>query len=276
MEDLDLEVEEDEKLRTSLEDVAGALMQHHPDLFANCGILPYLELVESLKSSSFKEDRKLILFIACDFVRHLGARAVVHWEKFMPVVLEDILANHPTRRQPACYAISFAAEQAAFAPVALETAKKLQQVITQSRGRAKKKSERGAQAAADNALSGLISILLTHKDALGAAREELWNVWLQGLPCQEDEEEGVKNNKLLLKFVLEERIEVLKQGASNFPKVLALLVDQYKTNMADDEANQGIRRLVLNLGQAKLEQFAAGLTDKQKKKLLRVHRDATS
>jgi len=148
--------------------------------------------------------------------------------------------------------------------------------VTQSRSRAKKKSEKPAQAAADNALSGLIAILQAHKDAMGNAQEELWNVWLQGLPCQEDEEEGVKNHKLLLKFVMEERIEVLKQAASNFPKVLALLVDQYKTNMVDDETNAGIRQLVLNLGQAKLEQFATGLSDKQKKKLLRVHREATS
>merc|ERR1712070_222889 len=236
----------------------------------------YLELVETLKKSAYPEDRKMILFIACDFVRHLKERVVVHWEKFMPVVLEDILATSAARRQPACYAISMAGEQAAFAAVAADTANKLQQVITQSRGRAKKKSEREAQAAADNALSGLIAILQAHKDALGAANEELWNVWLQGLPCQEDEEEGQKNNKLLLKFVMEERVEVLKQGASNFPKVLALLVDQYKSNKADDETNQGIRQLVVNLGQAKLEQFASALTDKQKKKLLRVHREALS
>jgi len=235
-----------------------------------------LELVETLKKSTYKEDRRMILFVACDFLAHLKERVVAHWDKFMPTVLEDIHATDATRRQPACYAISLAGEQSAFAVVALDTAKKLAEVVSQSRSRAKKKSEKPAQAAADNALSGLVAILQKHREALGASNEELWNVWLSGMPCQEDEEEGVKSNKLLLKFIMEERVEVLGQGASNLPKVLALLVDQYKTAMTDDETNAGIRQLIVNLGQAKLEQFAGALSDKQKKKLLRVHREATN
>jgi len=275
--DADLDtLDEEENLRTGLAEIAGALMRHHPDIFVSCGLQPYLELIATLKKSSGKDDRKLILFIACDFLGHLGPRAVAHWDQFLPLVLEDIVAPDSGRRQPACYATSLAALQPAFKPVAVDTAAKLQQVVTQSRGRAKKKSEKPAQACADNALSGLIAILENHKDAVGAGQEQLWDVWLTGLPCQEDEEEGVKNHKLLLKFVMDERIEVLKQGASNFPKVLALLVDQYKTNMVDEETNKGIRQLVLNLGQGKLEQFAGGMSEKQKKKLLRVHREATT
>jgi hypothetical protein len=269
-------LDDEEALRIAIAEVAGALMKHHPEAFVSCGLEGYLDLVVKLQQSNETADRKLILFIACDFLDHLSARVVPHWQKFMPMVMEDILCPDAARRQPACYGISLAAREASFAPVALEAAKKLQQVVTMSRGRAKKKSERPAQACADNALSGLIVILETHKEALGASQGELWDVWLQGLPCQEDEEEGVKNHKNLLKFVIAQREEVLKQGASNFPKVLAILVDQYKTPMVDDESNKGIQQLVLNLGQAKLEQFAASLSEKQKKKLLRVHRDSTA
>merc|ERR1712178_115060 len=268
--------EEEEALRTSLAEIAGALMKHHPDAFVGCALQNYLEFIGFLKRSNSKADRKLILYIACDFLDHLQARAVPHWESFMPLVIEDLLCSDPLRRQPACFGVSLAAQQSAFAPVALETARKLQQVVTQSRGRAKKKSEKQAQACADNALTGIINIAQHHKDALGGELEQFWDVWLQGLPCQEDEEEAHKNHRMLLEFVMAERIEVLKQGASNFPKVLAILVDQYKTPMVDDDTNQGIQKLVLNLGQAKLEQFAAALSDKQKKKLLRVHREATS
>jgi len=270
------EDEEEENLRAALIDVAGALMKHHPEAFMSCGLQSYLELVSNLKQSNFKADRKLFLSIACEFLDHLGTRAVPHWEKFMPVVLEDSLCPDPLRRQNACFAISVAARETAFAPVALETAKNLQKVVTESRGRAKKKSEKATQSCADNALSGIRVILQSHKEALGTAHEELWDVWLQGLPCQEDKEEGVKNHKDLLRFVMEERPEVLKQGASNFPKVLSILVSQYKTDMVDKETNEGIQQLVRNLGQARLEQFAADLSDKQKKKLLRVHREATS
>lgn len=268
------EQDEEESLRIGLAEIAGVLMQFHPDAFMTCGLQPYLELVATLTQSQAKEDRKLILFIACDFIAHLGIRAVPHWDKFMPLVLEDVVSPDANRRQPACYGVSLAAREAAFAPVAVETAQKLQQVVAQSRGRAKKKSEKHAQACADNALSGLINVILHHGATLGAAQEELWNVWLQGLPCQADEEEGVKNHKNLLKFVMEERVEVLKQGASNFPHVLGILIDQYKGSMVDDETNKGIQALVLKLGQAQLEQFAISLTEKQKKKLLRVHREA--
>merc|ERR1711865_610765 len=274
--DEDLGMDEEESLRIALAETAGALMKHHPEAFVACGLERYLNLVTTLTQSNDASDRKLILFIACDFLDHLGPSAVAHWDKFLPLVLEDVLCPDATRRQPACFGISLAAREAAFAPVALDAAKKLSQVVTQSRGRAKKKSERPAQACADNALSGLIVLLQNHKEALGASQEQLWDLWLQALPCQEDEEEGVRNHKNLLKFVMEERIEVLKQGAVNFPKVLAILVDQYKTPMCDEETNRGIQQLVLNLGQAKLEQFATSLTEKQKKKLLRVHREATA
>lgn len=272
----DDQFEQEEKLRSSLEDITGALMEHHPDLLVACGLQPFWDLIANLKQSSHKEDRKMILFMACSFVHYLKERVVADWEKFMPIVLEDILAKDPRRRQPACYAISLAGAQPAFAAVAVDTASKLQQLITESRGRAKKKSEKLSQAAADNALSGLVAVLQTHSQLLGAKAPELWNVWLQGLPCQEDEEEGKKNHKLLLQFVMEERLEVLGQGASNFPKLLALLVDQYKGDMVDEETNKGIQQLVLKLGQAKLEQMASGLTEKQRKKLLRVHREASA
>lgn len=268
--------EDEETLRTSLAEIAGALMRHHPDNFVGCGLQLYLDFITKLQQSTAKADRKLILYIACDFLEHLGPRVVAHWPLFLPLVLEDIVCADASRRQAACYAISLAAREGAFAPAALETAKKLQQVVTQSRGRAKKKSERQAQACADNALTGLVTIAQFQREALGAEVEQFWDCWLQGLPCQEDDEEGIKNHRSLLKFVMEERIEVLKQGASNFPKVLAILIDQYKTNMVDEETNKGIQQLVLNLGQAKLEQFAAALTEKQKKKLLRVHQAATS
>lgn len=270
------DLKDEEILQTALIDVAGALMKHHPEIFMTCGLPSFLNLVEHLKQTKNKADRKLLLCVACEFLENLGTRVVPHWEKFMPIVLEDVLCPDPLIRQNACFAISVAAQEAAFAPVACETAKKLQQVVTQSRGRAKKKSEKPAQSCADNALSGLRAILQSHKEALGEVQQQLWDVWLEGLPCQEDKDEGKKNHKELLRFAIEERAEVLKQGASNFPKVLAILVGQYKTDMVDEETNKGIQQLVRNLGQARLEQFAADLSDKQKKKLLRVHREANT
>jgi len=118
-----------------------------------------------------------------------------------------------------------------------------------------------------------MEILLNHSSSLAQA-DQLWGVWVSGLPCQEDEEEGVKNHKTLLTMVQSEQRAVVGESGANFAKVLAILVDVYKTDMVDEDTNKGICALVLKIPQAMLEQHAGGLKEKQRKKLLRIHRDA--
>jgi len=102
-----------------------------------------------------------------------------------------------------------------FAPMAVQTAGSLVQVISGSRTRAKKKSDQALQACADNALSALVNILTHHQSGLGV---EMWSAWLQGLPCQQDEEEGKRNHKLLVQFAFAEKPEVLGPNGANVPQ----------------------------------------------------------
>merc|ERR1711920_522506 len=150
--------------------------------------------------------------------------------------------------------------------LATDAVAKLSDVITQSRSRAKKKSEKIAQACADNAVSALVEILLNHQVVLsgaggypgGASAEaQLWGVWLAALPCQEDEQEGVKNHKILLKLVSQQKPEIVGEGGANLPRILGIFVDMYKTEMADEETSKGIGQLLLSVGEARLEQYAA-------------------
>merc|ERR1712187_602142 len=110
--------------------------------------------------------------------------------------------------------------------------------------------------------SGLINILQHHQAAVAGVEAQLWTGWLSGLPCQEDEEEGVKNHKILLQLVASEKSEVLNQ----LPKLFGVLVDAYKTDMADKETSCGIAQLALKIGEGKLQQLAASLSEKQQKK----------
>merc|ERR1712061_714849 len=81
----------EQPLRTSLCEIAGALMQHHPDLFVTEGFPAYLALVQRLLQPDVNtDDRKLALFVVCDFLEHLGARVTNHWHLFLPQVLEDL------------------------------------------------------------------------------------------------------------------------------------------------------------------------------------------
>lgn len=264
------------KLRIACVEMAGALMQHHADVYASTCLPLCMQLVAQFIQPTVKwEDHRLALFVVCDMLLHLRERVTSHWPQFLPQLLQDVTHQMPALRQPACYGTSLAAREPAFASFAQEAAKSLSEVVSQTRS-AKKKSDKPAQACADNALTALVQILRSHPETIQAAAPQLWGVWLQGLPCQADEEEGVKNSRILLELVVGEHPQVVGEGGANLPKVLSVLVDVYKTGMADDETSRGIGQLVVKLGTQRLEQLAGQLKEKQKKKLLRIHREAES
>merc|ERR1712113_1253502 len=101
-----------------------------------------------------------------------------------------------------------------------------------------------------------------------------WGVWVAALPCQEDEQEGVKNHTALIRLIRAEKAEVLGEGGANVPRLLALLVDAYKTEMMDEECCKGFGELAVLFGEQRLEKLAQGFNEKQRKKLMRIVRDA--
>jgi len=220
------------------------------------------------------EDRRLGIFVACDMLKHLGPRVTAQWPQFMPQMLQDVFHPNTDLRQTACYGVSLAAMDPAFSPFAQATSTNLVQVITEARSKGKKKSENPAQACADNALSALVEILRCHQQVVGQAEAQLWSVWLQGLPCQEDNEEGQKNHKILLELIQAQKREVIGDGGANFPQVLSILVEVYKTNMVDESTSKGIGQLVLQVGAERLEQAASNFKDQAKRKLQRILREA--
>mmetsp|Transcript_32082 Transcript_32082/g.51405 ORF Transcript_32082/g.51405 Transcript_32082/m.51405 type:complete len:1109 (+) Transcript_32082:54-3380(+) len=268
----EVDEEDEDGFRIALGEVLGALMEVAPDEFAGCSLQPLLVLVEKMLQSGVVADRKLVLFIICDFLGHLGARIHAQWQQLMPILLQDLTNADSALRQPACYGISLAAKDPNFAAMAQQAAEILAKVITETRGRSKKKSEKPAQAAADNALSALVSILQNHQASVASASAQLWEVWYNGMPCQEDEEEGQKNNKILVQLIMSENPAALNL----LPKLLAVLVDAYKTDMAEKETSSAIAGLCVKLGEAKLQQVGAGFTEKQKKKLTRIMREAAN
>mmetsp|Transcript_99141 Transcript_99141/g.280086 ORF Transcript_99141/g.280086 Transcript_99141/m.280086 type:complete len:1111 (+) Transcript_99141:101-3433(+) len=266
--------EEETALRIACCEMCGVLMRHHPDAFASELLQETLRLVQQLLQSATSDHGKLALYISCDLLEHLQQRVTSLWAQFLPQLLQGIVNPLAEIRQPSCYGASLAAKDPAFASMAAETAAKLAEVVTQSRTRAKKKSEKPAQACADNALSALLEILTNHPQAVAANEAQLWGLWLQGLPCQEDEQEGVKNHGALVRLTQGEKREVIGEGGANFPQILTVLIDVYKTDMADEATSAGIGQLVLKLGETRLQQLAGGLKEKQQKKLMRIHREA--
>lgn len=266
--------DDEESLRIKLCEIAGALMEHHPDSFLVEGLPLYLPVVDRLVGSGKVEDIKLALFITCDMLDYLRERVVEHWPRFLPNLLRCVTHEDPHIRQPACYGVSLAAKVPAFGQFAAESARNLAEIISRSRGRAKKKSEKHLQACADNALSGLLEVLQQHQQAVAAQSANLWEVWLSGLPCQVDEQEGHKNHKALLLMIQQQVPAVVGENGANLGKLFGILIDVYKTDMADEETSVGTGKLLLSAPEASLQTWAAGYQEKRVKKLERVIREA--
>jgi len=267
--------EEEEELRTAACHMIIVLMEHHPAHFTAEGLPLLLQMVQKLiQPSCCDDDQHLAVLAAAGIFEHLGEGVAPHWDSFLPRVLQNMGHECPGLKGMAFYAASAAAKLQAFAPHAQATAQKAVESIQQARGQGKKKSAKPLQAAADNALSALVQVLLNHKAVIAAAEQQLWSTWLAGMPCQEDEQEGQRNNKILLMLMQQQHAHVVGEGWQNAPRLLSLLADAYKTDMCEAETSAAIAQMLLGMDDARLQQCAAALTEKQQKKLLRIRREA--
>eukprot|EP00927_Polykrikos_kofoidii_P065243 TRINITY_DN61025_c0_g1_i1.p1 TRINITY_DN61025_c0_g1~~TRINITY_DN61025_c0_g1_i1.p1 ORF type:complete len:1124 (+),score=179.06 TRINITY_DN61025_c0_g1_i1:84-3455(+) len=267
---------DEEMLRQSACNCATAIMKNHQDLFVAEGLPLFTALVqELLQPSRPVGDRRLGLYVVSSLCEHLGEKVVDRWSIFLPQVLTYIVCDDFDLQSPACYAASFIARQPLFASHASETACRLAEVVGRARSRVKKKSNKLAQMAADNALSALLEVLLHHETTLGGVAPQMWSAWISGLPCQEDDAEGFRNHGCLLQLAQKQKAEVLGADGANVPKILAILVDVYRTAMADDVTSWGIGRLLVGLGESSLERYAASFPLKRRKKLAKIIRDAS-
>merc|ERR1712129_398178 len=73
-----------------------------------------------------------------------------------------------------------------------------------------------------------------------ATQGNLWSTWLSGLPCQEDTEEGSRNNKALLRLAQQQTPGLVGDGGRNIPRVIDLLVNAYSTDFVDVETSKAI------------------------------------
>lgn len=275
-EDDDEEKEEEETLRQSACNCATAVMTHHADAFVAHSLPSYLTLAHKLTDPvRAVGDRRCGLYVISSLSEHLGPCFVPYWGELLPRALRDSCDKDADVRSSACYAVSFLARQSAFAPYAAETAKCLAESIASVRGANvfKKKSDKMVQMAADNALSALVEILLQHPTGEAPTQAQLWATWVAGLPCLEDEDEGVRNHGILLRLVQEQRLDVVGAGNANLPKILSIFVDVYRTGMVDDFTSFKMGKLLVSLGQPVLEKYAESLSVKQRKKLVRIVRD---
>jgi hypothetical protein len=270
----------DMRIRAALAEILGALMMTNGDLFV-ANVMP--QLLEVCKiwlaqtDPAYRdEDKKLAIYVVDDMLEHLKERCVDTWNVLLPPVIEAVGSPNHALAQAAAYGLALAAKLPAFAPMGELAAAKLRQVLPVLLKGSKKKNKAKSLAVRDNAVSALGHLLRHHPSAVPEAqRPAAWGEFLSYLPLKTDEEEAQRVHLLLVQVVQAQDQNVLGANYANLPKILAVLVDVYDTELVNKETTEaGVLAVVKGLGEGGLAQFGATLTPKQKKKLERMWKAA--
>merc|ERR1719277_1552578 len=96
------------------------------------------------------------------------------------------------------------------------------------------------------------------------------HAFLDALPLTEDLEQAAPTHELLMEFVNEGH-PFFKEHVA---KVCKVFVDVYGRDTSSDALNEGIRKVLSQAGEERLRQMKAAFTEKQKKRITKILRDA--
>jgi hypothetical protein len=267
----------DIKIRTSLLEILGAVMAHHPDGFVKLlrpQMITMLGGFLSQANPEYKEeDLKLAVYVTCDVIEHLKERAVDTWPTLLPPMIQSVTATDMKIAQAAAYGLALVAPFQQFSSFAATAAGQLKLALSKLTKK-KKKDKVRALAVRDNAVSAFGLLLRHHSAAVGAAGgAPAWKEWLGFLPCKTDEEEAQKVHELLVTLVQEQYADVIGTNYANVSQILGILSEIYGTELVTKETTVKIQAIVKTLGESGLSQFGAACSGKQQKKLERIWRE---
>jgi len=258
--------EADESVRLKLCEIAGALMKTHKALWIQVGMPKFSQLVQTLMTN--KDDQLLGIYVACDFLDHVGEASQQVWPLFMPFLLESLNHKSEDLRQACAYGAGVAAKIPAFSQYATQAVTRVVNGIQDPKAQKKK-----YKTATENLVAALGKICQFQGPSVPMV-EAQWAIWLANLPITADAEEGVKVHKQLCELINAKHVPLIGANGENLGKCFAVLAEVYKSNSSDDEVNAAIRTLMAQMGEAGLASMQ--LNEKQKKKVHRVVRDCQS
>jgi len=130
----------------------------------------------------------------------------------------------------------------------------------------KKKDESG-KVAMDNCTSALFA-LARHQLPLCPPDVPAWQIVVNKLPIQEDEDEAKKVHKAVAELLLEQHAGLLGPDKAHLGKVLSALAEVYKQEtLCDEETGALILRIFQMLPRDNLLKLASGFSEKQQKKI---------
>jgi HEAT repeat protein len=266
LETAEQEKEKDESVRISLVEIGASLMKKHKPVFIQVAMPMFNQMIAKLVAPSNSiQDRSLALYVACDYLEHLGSDSVSAWPLFMEQLFSAVTDPNVQLRQAACYGINVASRIPEFATVAAQAVQRLLMTIEQPNS----KSEDNIMAT-ENAVAALGHVCEKHEAALGPNAQRCWDKWIASLPIKEDEDEGQISHAQLLRLVQAQHVGIIGANSANLPKVLHVLVQVYKRRSCSDDTSKGIAKLLVAIPDATLGQIVQQFPESDKKKAVRV------
>lgn len=266
-----LAIEEDEEAeqsyRTSLLELFGVIMKHHPDEFMQTCHSGCMQFIMANLDKSHADDITVALYLCDNMLEHLKSRTVPFWHQLLPYVFKYVESKNATVRQSACFGVSLLARLPEFSGMENDAAVKLTGALRMTFSASKHEQ----QAATDNAVAALGDIIRYHGAKLNDCASYI-NLWLKNLPLKEDETEGRRVHKSLMELIIANHQGILGVDNCNMGQLAKIFITVYETVFSTEELNQQILQLMKHLGEGFLQQLSPSLPKRLQTQLKNIAR----
>lgn len=266
-----LEIEEDEEAeqtyRSSLLELFGVIMKHHPDEFMQTCHQSCIQFIMTNFNKNHADNIAVALYLCDNMIEYLKSRIVPIWPQFLPHVFKYVESKNANVRQSACFGVSLLARMQEFAGMENEVAAKLAAALRMTFSSSKHEQ----QAATDNAVAALGDVIRYHGTTLKDCASYI-NLWLRNLPLKEDEAEGKRVHKSLMELIIANNQGILGVDNCNMAQVAKIFIGVYETDFSTDDLNQQIIQLMKHLGEIFLQQLSPSLSKRLQTQLKHIIR----
>eukprot|EP00921_Rhytidocystis_pertsovi_P008573 GHVQ01014006.1.p1 GENE.GHVQ01014006.1~~GHVQ01014006.1.p1 ORF type:complete len:1142 (-),score=179.18 GHVQ01014006.1:1226-4651(-) len=270
-EDIDIEKEEEQSLRTTLCDIVGMLMKHHPDEFTQTCATSTCEFVRRCVTSKSSDDRAVGFYVCCDMLEHLKDKSLALWPHFIRELVEGCNDESLSVRR----ACAFGVCKASLVPQFEELAMAASVMLLSAYKRPESKSSKDNRMATENVIAAIGDLVNTFGNQL-PNRLELLHLWLDNLPFKEDTEEGLRVHEQLVSLMEKNTEDIIGPDNANVPKLVGIVAQVYKSETSDAALDTKIRTMMQQIGKESLVRMEARLSQKQRNKLERIFNDIAS
>ena len=239
------QIDEIENVLTSFSEFFGVLFDTHKRYtleIVDKIIKEYLPKYFNDNSSSF--EKTLGLLLVDDMVEFLQQEIIGNiWDNLCTILIKYSNNADDEVRNAACYGLGVFSQstQKDYSKYCKEILTNLISAMNLSIDKNLPKNDKKAkQYARDNAVSALGKTLKYHEKELGADYDKVLDLWINGMPITQDEEEGKINNQFLLDILMKEQSRVLGNGNKNLEKIIIVLARGYNSDMSDEVMDPSI------------------------------------